>query len=188
MNCLYKMHHCDLVDLVENELCMDQWLVRNAGIQERTNCIKGTPKFDILNKIAQAKGYRFSDIEVVTWIDSLSILYRAFAQIEDERLLNEITILQEYCIPYSNKRADFMLVHHNKILILEFSFRKLGYELKYLQYETKLTQAMGYKELLLSLLPREVDIGTYTFLVEAEEEDFYTKIEDDEGIFLMMYK
>ena len=75
--------------------------------------------------------------------------------------------MQEYCIPYSNKRADYLLVYDNKILILEFSFNKLGYEL---QYETKLQQAIGYKELLGNILPKEVDIGTYMFLVEAEED------------------
>ena len=60
-------------------------------------------------------------------------------------LRNKIRILQEYCIPYSCKRADYLLVYENKILILEFSFNKLGYEL---QYETKLQQAIGYKEII----------------------------------------
>ena len=50
---------------------------------------------------------------------------------------------------------------------MEFSFNKLGYEL---QYETKLQQAIGYKELLSNILPKEVDIGTYMFFVEAEED------------------
>ena len=31
-------------------------------------------------------------------------------------------------------------------------------------------QAIGYKELLSNILPKEIDIGTYTFLVEAEED------------------
>ena len=104
------------------------------------------------------------------WIgieDTLNILYYVFKNIEDEKLREKIRILQEYCIPYSNKRADYLLVYDNKILILEFSFKKLGYEL---QYETKLLQAIGYKELLGNILPKETDIGTYMFLVEAEED------------------
>ena len=38
-----------------------------------------------------------------------------------------------------------------------------GYEL---QYETKLHQAIGYKELIGNILPKEIDIGTYTYLVD----------------------
>lgn len=108
-----------------------------------------------------------SDIEIVTWLDTLNILYYVFDRIEDENLRNSVKILQEYCIPYSNKRVDYLLVYDNKILILEFSFNKLGYDL---QYETKLQQAIGYKELLNNILPKEVDLGTYTFIVEAEED------------------
>lgn len=169
MNCLHDMNYKDIVDLAENELGIDLWRVRNARIQERTESISYTAKFETLKNLALSKGYTFSDIEVVTWIDSLSILYRVFEKIEDTKLRASIRLLQEYRIPFSNKRADFILVYHNKILILEFSFKKLGYEL---QYETKLSQAIGYKELLSSILPKEIEIGTFTFLVEAEEEGF----------------
>lgn len=61
-----------------------------------------------------------------------------------------------------------MLVYDNKILIIEFSFNKLKYEFN---YETKLQQAIGYKELLGNILPKEIDIGTYTFLLEPEEDE-----------------
>ena len=171
MNCLHYLTYGDFTELVEDILELSNWGVRNAGIQDRTLAITGTPRFETLKSRAIEKSYKFNDGEIVTWIDSLSILYRVFNQIPDERLREKLIILQEYCIPYSNKRADFLLVHHNKILILEFSFRKMEYEF---QYETKLSQAIGYKELLSSILPNEIEIGTYTFLVEAEEDDWVT--------------
>ena len=90
-----------------------------------------------------------------------------FDRVEDEDIRNNLKILQEYCIPYSRKRADYLLIYDNKILILEFSFNKLNYEFN---YETKLQQAIGYKELLSNILPKEIEIGTYTFLLEPEED------------------
>ena len=167
MNCLYDMRYDDLKELVEDILHLEYWCVRDDELQSRMDAIAYSDRFKELKARATEKGYAFNDIEIVTWLDTLNILYYVFDKIEDERLREELRILQEYCIPYSNKRADYLLVYDNKILILEFSFNKLGYEL---QYETKLQQAIGYKELLGNILPKEVDIGTYMFLVEAEED------------------
>ena len=167
MNCLYDMTYDDLKELVEDVLHLEYWCVRDDELQNRMDSIAYSDRFKELKERATEKGYAFNDIEIVTWLDTLNILYYVFDKMEDERLRDEIRILQEYCIPYSNKRADYLLVYDNKILILEFSFNKLGYEL---QYETKLQQAIGYKELLGNILPKEVDIGTYMFLVEAEED------------------
>ena len=167
MNCLYDMTYDELKELVEEVLHLEYWCVRDDELRNRMDSIAYSDRFKELKERATEKGYAFNDIEIVTWLDTLNILYYVFDKMEDERLRDEIRILQEYCIPYSNKRADYLLVYDNKILILEFSFNKLGYEL---QYETKLQQAIGYKELLGNILPKEVDIGTYMFLVEAEED------------------
>lgn len=167
MNCLYDMRQDDLKELVEDILYLENWWIRDDDLWNRMDSISHSERFKILKERATEKEYVFSDIEIVTWLDTLNILYYVFDKIKDEKLREKIRILQEYCIPYSNKRADYLLVYDNKILILEFSFNKLGYEL---QYETKLQQAIGYKELLSNILPKEVDIGTYMFLVEAEED------------------
>jgi hypothetical protein len=171
------MTYDDLKELVEDVLHLEYWCVRDDELQNRMDSIAYSDRFKELKERATEKGYAFNDIEIVTWLDTLNILYYVFDKMEDERLRDEIRILQEYCIPYSNKRADYLLVYDNKILILEFSFNKLGYEL---QYETKLQQAIGYKELLGNILPKEVDIGTYMFLVEAEEDKWGGEIYVDD--------
>ena len=178
MNCLNNMLYNDLRKLVEDVLCIESWCVRNDDLQSRTESIYRSERFKILKEKAESKGYSFNDDEIVTWLDTLNILYYVFDKIEDGVLRNKIRILQEYCIPYSCKRADYLLVYENKILILEFSFNKLGYEL---QYETKLQQAIGYKELLENILSKDVDIGTYMFLVEAEEDKWGSAIYVDDS-------
>ena len=164
---LFELNAKTLAKLVEETLEIENWCVRDDNISNRTSAIRHKDRYNKLAKQAQKKNILFNETEIVTWLDSLNILYYVFENIEDEHLKNAITILQEYCIPYHNKRADYLLVYDNKILIIEFSFNKLGYEL---QYESKLRQVMEYKELLGSLLPKEIDIGTYTFLVEPEED------------------
>lgn len=172
MKYLYKMDWAALQQLVRFDLFLDGWTIFNEGIQYRMDRVKGAygyqgssmeARYNSIVAQADRNGIGYNENEIVTWFDTLTVMYHVFQQMEDEALRDHIVILQEYCIPYSNKRADYVLCYDNKILIIEFSFRKLGYEL---QYETKLPQAIGYKELIGNILPKEIDIGTYTYLVD----------------------
>ena len=167
IQCLFHLDYEQLIELVEEELYIKNWFVREENIENRTENISKSERFLYMKKQAQKNDIYFDKREIVTWLDSLNTLYFVFDNIKDEHLRDSIIIIQEYCIPYTNKRADYLLIYDNKILILEFSFNKLGYEL---QYEQKLQQAIGYKELLSNILPKEIDIGTYTFLIEPEED------------------
>lgn len=172
MKYLYKMDWAALQQLVQFDLFLDGWTIFNEGIQYRMDRVKDAysyqgslmeARYNSIVVQADRNGIGYNENEIVTWFDTLTVMYHVFQQMEDEALRDHIVILQEYCIPYSNKRADYVLCYDNKILIIEFSFRKLGYEL---QYETKLHQAIGYKELIGNILPKEIDIGTYTYLVD----------------------
>lgn len=172
MKYLYKMDWAALQQLVQFDLFLDGWTIFNEGIQYRMDRVKDAysyqgslmeARYNSIVAQADRNVIGYNENEIVTWFDTLTVMYHVFQQMEDEALRDHIVILQEYCIPYSNKRADYVLCYDNKILIIEFSFRKLGYEL---QYETKLHQAIGYKELIGNILPKEIDIGTYTYLVD----------------------
>lgn len=167
MKCLYELSVKKLNELVLKNLHLKNWFVRDDKIENRHYAIVGSERFEILKKRASSMKYIFNDTEIVTWLDTLCEMYYVFSCIEDEHLKDNIVILQEYCIPFSNKRADYLLVYDDKILIVEFSFRKLGYEFN---YETKLLQATSYKELLGNILPKDIEIGTYTFLLKPEED------------------
>lgn len=143
------------------------WFICDDKITNRTDAIYLSDRYGKIKQQADINGISYNDIEVATWFDTLVTLYYVFDRVEDEDIRNNLKILQEYCIPYSRKRADYLLIYDNKILILEFSFNKLNYEFN---YETKLQQAIGYKELLSNILPKEIEIGTYTFLLEPEED------------------
>ena len=143
------------------------WFIRDDKITNRTDAIYLSDRYGKIKQQADINGISYNDIEVATWFDTLVTLYYVFDRVEDEDIRNNLKILQEYCIPYSRKLADYLLIYDNKILILEFSFNKLNYEFN---YETKLQQAIGYKELLSNILPKEIEIGTYNFLLEPEED------------------
>lgn len=166
MKCLYEMNS-NYLEFLWDKLKLKKWYIRNDTINNRARVAATYDRFNILKARAKECEIYFNDTEVISWLDTLCTLCCVFSRLKDEYLKSHITIFQEYCIPFSNKRADYLLVYDNKILIIEFSFDKLG---KDYFYETKLTQAINYKELLSNILPKEIDVGTYTFLLEPEED------------------
>jgi len=177
MKCLFELNVEQLYKLVEEDLSLDGWIIWNEPLEKRTESARGLKRFDIIKEKATNSGFKNIDNEIVTWFDTLTMLYRSLKIITDSELKENLKIFQEFLMPYSRKRADYVLVYDNKILILEFSFDKLGYGIK---YETKLQQASSYKEILGVFLPKEIDIGTYTFLVAPDEDEEGRFIYDEE--------
>lgn len=86
-----------------------------------------------------------------------------------DNLLNNIRTIQEFHISFTNKRADYLLVYENKTIIVEFRYNKFDNEDYH--YSIKLNQLIGYKELIINILPKNIDIATYTFLIHPEDVD-----------------
>lgn len=164
MKYLYRVSVKNLEDLIENKLRIKNWKVYDLPAAQRIDEIQTWSFFNILKERAKTKEISAKPAEILSWVDTLNLLYYSL-QYVDDMVRNELTIIQEYQIPFTNKRADYVLVYQNKILIIEFSFDRLGDTYK---YETKLSQAMGYKELLTNVLPPYIEIGTYTFLINPE--------------------
>lgn len=161
--------NCDAFNkLIKDDLYLASWLVYNMDAKDRAKMIDYTYKYQYLKKRSEEQGINVKSAEIVSWLDTLNIMYYVLDYV-NPKIRNELHILQEMEIPFTNKRADYVLVYRKKILIIEFSFQKLeGYS----KYEAKLNQAAGYKELLSNVMPPHIEIGTYTFLIEPETDQF----------------
>ena len=164
MKTLYKLTYDEFKKLVKERLQIDSWMVFDDSASSRLDKVQDRHYFVTLKRRAEEKEMKVHVQEIISWLDTLNLLYHTLYNVNEE-ILNRLTIFQEFQIPFTNKRADYLLVYQNKILILEFSFDKLGSEYK---FETKLNQAVNYKELLSNLLPSHIKIGTYTFLINPE--------------------
>lgn len=165
MNCLKEYTYQDFVIFIEEKLELSYWDIWDSDITNRISRAKLHERFEIIQNLANDANIYPSDLEVLSWLDTLNILYRILAEIPDN-IKNELKIIQEYMIPFSKKRSDYILLYRNKILILEFSFSNDEEQ----DYKSKLKQVLGYKELMLDLLPNNIDIGTYVFLIQPEIE------------------
>ena len=165
MKCLQHYSVKEFEYEVRNNLKIDGWMIRDGNPQNR---IKETKNKDYFKKLQlKAKKSKFiyaQDLEIISWLDTMNLLFHTLSYL-DKNLKQEITVVQEYKIPFSNKRADYLLLYRNKILIIEFSYDNFGNEYR---YESKLTQAIGYKELLANMLPQNIRLATYTFIINPE--------------------
>lgn len=157
--------NCDNFNkLIKEELHLENWLVYDMDAEYRIKMIDNTYRYQYLKKRSNDKEINVKSAEILSWLDTLNIMYYVLDYVNPE-ILSELQILQEMEIPFTHKRADYILVYRKKILIIEFSFQKLSGRYK---FEDKLNQAIGYKELLSNVMPPHIEIGTYTFLIEPE--------------------
>lgn len=163
MNCLKEYTYQNFEEFLEEELELFYWEIWDTDLKTRINTAKNHKRFEILQELSIESDIDANDSEVLSWIDTLRTLYKTLEYIPNN-IKDEIKIIQEYKIPFSKKRADYLLLYRNKILILEFSFTRDEEQ----DYKVKLKQVLGYKELMMDLLPNNIDIGTYVFLLKPE--------------------
>lgn len=174
LNCLHEFrNYAQFIGYVEDELHIVDWVIWDAKLSDRANYLdynrkgaeEGAIYYQKLQQDALINSITAEPGEIVTWIDTLRILYEALIQtVLPAEVLDNLTIIQEYCIPFTHKRADYILSYKNKMLILEFSFDNHDW----LQYDTKLQQVVGYKERLSVLCPSNIEIGSYVYIIKPE--------------------
>lgn len=156
----------------KSELQLNKWKVFEMNIEDRYDWVQDNSYVNKLHEIAKSNDIKYDKYEIISWLDSQSIMLKLINKMEKlgfDNLLNKVRIIQEFHIPFTNKRADYLLVYENKIIIIEFSYNK--FENKDYHYNIKLNQVIGYKELISNILPKDIDIATYTFLLYPEEND-----------------
>lgn len=151
-----------------NSLKINNWQIMTEDIERRKKAISSKDYYQELNYIAKKQEIVFDDTEIISWLDSLLIMKKILSKLNELQNFSNMKIIQELHIPFTNKRADYVLVKDNKILIIEFSFA--NWNISY-RYEYKLNQAIGYKECLQNVLPNHIKIGTYTYIINPEQDE-----------------
>lgn len=194
VNCLHKFNsYAEFAGYVEDDLNLTDWVIWEDSLQKRADFLdcgykgrdEGFVYYQKLQQDALINNIPADPGEMVTWLDTLRLLHEALLLVDlPEEISRNLVIIQEYCIPFSNKRADYLLIYKEKMLILEFSFDNNDT----LKYETKLQQVLGYKERLSLLCTKDIEIGTYVYIIKPESitPDIRTKVPaNDRSTFLL---
>ena len=101
------------------------------NIEDRYDCVQDNSYVNKLHEIAKSNDIKYDECETISWLDSQSIMLKVINKMEKlgfDNLINNIRVIQEFHIPFTNKRADYLLVYENKIIIVEFSYNKFDNE------------------------------------------------------------
>lgn len=174
MKFLFKGNISEFKKITKSDLKLNKWLVYDESIDKRYDQVCEYSYITKLKNLATKQGLEYDETEIISWLDSQKIMLKVLEQLEkQEQDIDSFNIIQEYHIPFTNKRADYLLVKDNKILIIEFSYnksKKSNWNALY-RYQNKLNQVINYKELISNIISKNIEIGTFTFIIKPEEEN-----------------
>lgn len=168
---LFKLEKNEFKQLIES-LEITHWKIVDEIEEIRYETIKNHTYSKILKdnakkkEILKPKNYK----QIISWLDTMFLLYKTIKNINPSLNFN---ILQEYTIPTTKNRIDFVLYKDNKILLLEFS-----YGIHNNKWDVKEEQVNNYKKMLKNLLTDDYLIETYRIIYMQDYNKNFTNCKE----------
>jgi hypothetical protein len=145
----------DFFYFTENLYNIKDWTIYDSSYKDRAESLEKYPYWTTLKEMFNEKEliyWNIGDEQLVSFFDTMSIMYKVFKKINEKTIINEMKIIMEYRIPAPNKpRADYLLCYRNNIIIVECS--KVSDINKMRNTTAKKAQELAqYKEQLISVL------------------------------------
>lgn len=112
--------------------------------------------------------FMLKDEEVITWLDTLTLLRRSILKLFERGLVHEeIKIIMEYPFVLGNQmRSDYILVFKQSVIIIEFGMFNQDEKRKEERYTKKIQENIGHRHILSNLI--KADIYTYVTMYRPE--------------------
>jgi len=149
------------------------WRIEKQLLKERVEkyssleiFIKMKEKFTA-NKISI---WPLKDEEVITWIDTLSIMRRLFMILfKKGSRVNALNIFMEYPLVYGNyMRTDYLLVYDRLIILLEFGMFNQDEKRSEERYTKKLHESITHAQLLRNIICPSIEVVNYVMIYRPE--------------------
>lgn len=159
-------------DFVINLYNVKNWTIKDGTFKERAEILKKYKYWNELQHLFNSQGLtnkNINDDQLVSFFDTMYLMYKAFNKLENEALYKELIIIMEYRIPVPSKpRLDYVLVFRNNVLLLEFGKEDNMANLAKSTHD-KLMQINRYKEQLLTVLDdNNIEIKSLSFIYMPE--------------------
>lgn len=108
--------------------------------------------------------------EIVTWIDTISLLKRFFVELFKTGInIENIDFIMEYPLKFGNHtRSDYLIVYDRLIIVLEFGMFNQDEKRREERYTKKLQESMNYRRILANSLAKELEIVNYVMVYRPE--------------------
>ncbi|MBN2838508.1 MAG: hypothetical protein JXM74_07095 [Fusobacteriaceae bacterium] len=177
IKCLYLFKEMTEVSLLTNEIENINWNIEKEYLKERVLYYQKTKIFNQLKKDFLEKKltiWPLKDEEVITWIDTLSLLSRVLLSLFKQGVqTNKMSVIMEYPIVFGNHmRTDYLLIYDRLIIVLEFGMFNQDEKRSEERYTKKLQESNSYRQILDNLLKPGVDVVNYVMIYRPEYNRF----------------
>ncbi|RJX24815.1 MAG: hypothetical protein C4537_05945 [Acholeplasma sp.] len=149
------------------------WKIEKQLLKERVEKYGQTYIFQMLKKQFYQENisiWPLKDEEVITWIDTLTILRRTIEQIEVRGVqLDKLSIIMEYPLVFGNHmRTDYLLVYDRLIIVLEFGMFNQDEKRSEERYTKKLQDSINHRQVLVNMIDSRVKVINYVLVYRPE--------------------
>jgi len=180
--CLKQFNNLfQFLNYCENEVNIKKWKIYNMNSEDRIEILtRNTSTYNQIIKNLKEEFdnknlcfYPINNKQLISFFDTMSIMYQVIKNLYKNNFNNNITILMEYVIPNTEKqRIDYILTYKNQLLMIEFSNAKKQENIKKI-YKEKNQQIHEYKENIKKYISKDIEITTETFIYLPNEDDEY---------------
>lgn len=170
----------DFINKTKELYRVNNWHIQEGSYTDRANVLKNFSYYNTLKNEFNEKNLTnkpITDEQLVSFFDTISLMYKVLTQITDEKIKQEMKIIMEYVIPDPSKpRIDYMLIYRNSIFLLEFS-KATSINTLSNESSKKLQQINGYATMLKTNINNnniKINIAVGMYLDESSEENIET--------------
>ncbi len=173
IKCLYLFKELNEISVLLNTLDQLNWKIEKEYLKDRVISYHKTDLFTKLKNeflIKKLTIWPLKDEEVITWMDTLSLISRVMLKLFRAGVqTNKISLIMEYPIVFGNHmRTDYLLVYDRLIIILEFGMFNQDEKRSEERYTKKLQESNSYRQILDNLLKPGVDVVNYVMIYRPE--------------------
>lgn len=167
----------DFINKTKELYRVNNWHIQEGSYADRANVLKNFSYYNTLKNEFNEKNLTnkpITDEQLVSFFDTMSLMYKVLTQITDEKIKQEMKIIMEYVIPDPSKpRIDYMLIYRNSIFLLEFS-KATSIDTISNESNKKLQQINGYATMLKTNINNnniKISIAIGMYLDESTEKN-----------------
>ena len=173
IKCLYFFKELNETSILLNTLDQMNWKIEKEYLKDRVIVYQKTDIFKNLKSdflLKKLTIWPLKDEEVITWIDTLSLISRVMLKLFKIGVqTNKISLIMEYPIVFGNHmRTDYLLIYDRLIIVLEFGMFNQDEKRSEERYTKKLQESNSYRQILENLLKSGVDVVNYVMIYKPE--------------------
>lgn len=149
------------------------WKIEKQLLKERVERYNKTYIFQMFKKQFYQENisiWPLKEEEIITWIDTLSIIRRTIDQIEIRGLdTDRLIIIMEYPLVFGNHmRTDYLLIYERMIIVLEFGMFNQDEKRSEERYTKKLQDSINHRQVLANMIDPRVKVINYVLVYRPE--------------------